>query len=321
MLYQGTILSGGALVQDIQDSTVRVRKSNNQLIQEVDVRAESVENYNVADSTAVLKDTDGTTISTTPIKATESEDIVAPDVSIEINGVTEGSVVSGGTAAINLVDGGGDPVTPDSVTVVGDTYMVEVPSGGGALSGRELMPTGQTTVFRTGDDADTRLINGRAVDFFTLDYTNPFGNTNRFTDELGGTTYANDIVIDWTTYNAVSGKVLGWYRLRYTTTGGVWDDHIDYYPLLSVGSFTTGWRLPNATELFSILNHSLISRLNYSPFSINNFVWTSTTNANSTSQAYYFVTGGILNAFAKTGTGTIGSIGVRTFTVTGTTLT
>jgi hypothetical protein len=128
MLYQGTILSGGALVQNIQDSTVRVRKSNNQVIQEVDVRAESIENYNVADSTAVLKDTDGTTISTTPIKATESEDIVAPDVSIEINGVNEGSVVSGGTAAINLKDSNGDPVTPDSVTVVGDTFTVEVPS-------------------------------------------------------------------------------------------------------------------------------------------------------------------------------------------------
>ena len=51
--------------------------------------------------------------------------------------------------------------------------------------GATLMQTGQTTIFRTGDDADRRA-EGRDVDFFTLPSNNPFGNTNRFTDELGG---------------------------------------------------------------------------------------------------------------------------------------
>ena len=48
---------------------------------------------------------------------------------------------------------------------------------------------------------------GRATDFFTLATNNPFGNTNRFTDELGGSTYANNIVIDWSTYDVTLGKV------------------------------------------------------------------------------------------------------------------
>ena len=73
--------------------------------------------------------------------------------------------------------------------------------------GATLMKTGQTTSYRTGDDGDIEA--GRATSFSVLSANNPFGNTNRFTDELGGTTYANNIVIDWSTYNGTT--VLGWY--------------------------------------------------------------------------------------------------------------
>ena len=54
-----------------------------------------------------------------------------------------------------------------------------------------LMKTGQTTSYRTGDDGDLEA--GRNVDFTTLAENNPFGNTNRFTDELGGQTYTKNI--------------------------------------------------------------------------------------------------------------------------------
>jgi hypothetical protein len=62
-----------------------------------------------------------------------------------------------------------------------------------------LMKTGQTTSYRTGDDGDLEA--GRDTDFFTLDAA-PLHNdgsatlnttTNRFTDTLGGSTYADDI--------------------------------------------------------------------------------------------------------------------------------
>ena len=92
--------------------------------------------------------------------------------------------------------------------------------------GADLMKTGQTTSYRTGDDGDIEA--GRDVDFFTLASNNPFGNTNRFTDELGGATYTNNIVIDWSTYNGTN--VLGYYR-RLVSSGGVfdyiWNDAID----------------------------------------------------------------------------------------------
>jgi len=185
--------------------------------------------------------------------------------------------------------------------------------------GATLMKTGMTTSYRTGDDGDLEV--GWATNFTILGVNNPFGNTNRFTDELGGSTYTNNIVIDWSTYNTVAGTVLGWYRTRYTTVNNFWNEHIDYYLTLSVAGFTSGWRLPNVGELFSILNHSLGNRLNYAPFSINNFIWTSTTNAQTTSQAMYLLTGGLFSSFSTTSVGSVGSIGVRTFTVTGTTLT
>jgi len=75
-----------------------------------------------------------------------------------------------------------------------------------ALTTAKLMKTGQTTSYRTGDDGD--LERGRNVSFTVLAENNPFGNTNRFTDELGGQTYTNNIVIDLSTYDG--SNVFGW---------------------------------------------------------------------------------------------------------------
>ena len=198
-------------------------------------------------------------------------------------------------------------------------------SGGGGSTpvGATLMKTGQTTSYRTGDDGDLEV--GRATDFFTLGTNNPFGNTNRFTDELGGGTYTNDIVIDWSTYDNVSGTVLGWYRIPATAGRQTWNNAIDNALLTSIGSFTTGWRLPNVLELISIVDFGVVNVLNYAPFNLsllstNQWLWTSTTNPNATTTAQTLVTsqGGNLARITKT---TLQSyIPVRTFTVTGTTL-
>jgi len=109
------------------DGTVNINKSDGVLISAVTVASGGTEPYNVADSTAVLKDTDGTIISTTPIKATESEDIVAPDTDLEINGTPEGSFTAGSTIDLQLTDGV-NPVTPVSVGRVGDTVTATLPA-------------------------------------------------------------------------------------------------------------------------------------------------------------------------------------------------
>jgi hypothetical protein len=142
----------------VGNSIVNVRKSDATLIQAVTVAAEDTESVNVADSVAVLKDTAANVISSTNIKATESEDITAPDgslqnsdasatltvrsgevnkpiadINVEVNTVVEGSIPAIKDVKILITDGV-NPVTPDDVSVVGDTVTVEVPSGGAVMN-------------------------------------------------------------------------------------------------------------------------------------------------------------------------------------------
>ena len=242
--------------------------------------------------------------------------LILPDTDIEVNGIFEGVIPSAATADIQVTDGVSS-VTPTSVVVSGYTVTIEVPSGGAPV-GATLMKTGQTTSYRTGDDGDLEI--GRATNFFTLASNNPFGNLNRFTDELGTQTYTNNIVIDWSTYDG--STVLGYYRIK-NGSNVLWNVAIDDSLLISVGTYTTGWRLPNIYELQNICNFSIPTTLNYAPFtlglsgSIN--LWCSTTNPASVGQAYRLSN---LNVFAqanKTGGGQY--IPCRTFTVTGTILT
>jgi hypothetical protein len=54
------------------------------------------------DATAVLKDTDGNTLSTTNIPSGTSEDIIAPDATFDINGVQVATILSGGSDSIEV---------------------------------------------------------------------------------------------------------------------------------------------------------------------------------------------------------------------------
>jgi hypothetical protein len=193
-------------------------------------------------------------------------------------------------------------------------------SGSGeAPVGATLMKTGQTTLYRTGDDGDLEA--GRATSFSVLSANNPFGNTNRFTDELGGTSYANNIVIDWSTYDGAT--VLGWYRLAMPTVGTyTWDQAVDNGLAFTNGSFTTGWKLANTVEYFSLFNwaNTPVNKLNYSPFSLVNDFWSSTTNAAQTNQAFYVVNSTTSHFFTTGKTAGVKALFNRRFTVTGTTL-
>jgi len=246
--------------------------------------------------------------------------LVLPNSDVNVNSNLEGTVVSVQTVDIQVTDGVSS-VTPTSVVVVGNTVTIEVPSGGGAPVGATLMKTGQTTSYRTGDDGD--LQEGRATDFFTLASNNPFGNTDRFTDELGGQTYTNDIVIDWSTYDG--STVLGWDRIK--SIGNVtWDVAIDDSLTKSIGTFTTGWRLPNFNEIISIMcwdrsGPNFLS-IKYSPFTLNSSaavaLWCSTTGV-TTTQAFRLLNSNTFQLVNKTGGAYY--ISCRTFTVTGTILT
>lgn len=186
--------------------------------------------------------------------------------------------------------------------------------------GATLMKTGQTTSYRTGDDGDLEA--GRATSFTTLVKRNPFSNLNRFTDELGGQTYTNNIVIDWSTYDG--STVLGISRVAIAT-GQTWNNAVDNSLSYSVGSFTSGWRLINMKEIFNLINYANdpSNFLNYSPLNLSStgrLYWSSNTIVGGTTSAYGLNNVGMTAQYAKTSSANMTYIRVRTFTVTGTTL-
>jgi hypothetical protein len=194
-----------------------------------------------------------------------------------------------------------------------DIYIKAAPPSGNR-STAQLMKTGQTTSYATGDDGD--LERGRGVSFTILSENNPFANTNRFTDELGEQTYTKNIVIDWSTYDG--STVTGWRRTASTSP---WAGAVSGALAVSIPPFTTGWRLPNVMEYLSIFNWQLTARLNYSPFNLaSNQYHTSNTDMGTTTNNIYVWTGNsspVLSAAKSTNNA---YLVCRTFTVTGTTL-
>jgi len=155
--------------------------------------------------------------------------------------------------------------------------------------------TGQTTSYATNDDGD--LERGRGSDFTTLDFNNPFGNTNRFTDTTGGQTYANDIVIDWSTTNYINETVIGWYRVVQGGAGVNWATAMAAQPY-TIGSYND-WYVPNVNELATIVLQEQSNVLDYSPFNLqplNGVIWSTSTRADNT-------------GFAKVCAATAGGIG------------
>jgi hypothetical protein len=125
------------------------------------------------------------------------------------------------------------------------------------------LQTGQTTSYRTGDD----ITRGRLINFNTLSANNPWGNTNRFTDTAGGSTYANGIVVDWSTYD--NSTVLCFY-IGDSAISRTWDNAIDFYLSSSIAGLTT-WHLWNAREMISLCDFSKKPfKMDYPPFNFTN---------------------------------------------------
>jgi hypothetical protein len=152
--------------------------------------------------------------------------------------------------------------------------------------------TGQTISYRTGDDGD--IEQGSLQSFVVLAAQNPFGNSNRFTDTLGGQTYSNGIIVDWS-------RRLMWYNPNST---GNWNTAIDASVASSQGGFTD-WHIPNVQQAQSIVNYGNSGGVvNYTPFnwSFTSF-WTSTTSPDTTTNAFRTLTTGATTAGGITQSG------------------
>jgi hypothetical protein len=280
-------------VQDVilnaPDATINIKKFGDGTIASIDVPSGTTANYSVADNAITVNGTNGFTID-----ATDPLNIVLSD--------------------------GTSTVTPVSVTPNAGSHHVDIvlPTNSPTYSSAMLIKTGQTTSYATNDDGD--LEKGRGSSFFTLVANNPFGNTNRFTDTLGGTTYANNIVIDWSTYNG--STVLGYRRTELNVTSGGWASCVSTCAALSFGGFTSGWRLANLNEWNNILNIEYTNPLGYTPFS--SFAWTYSSHTSSSlkvaAASYSWGVQASGYQIGKDKTENSSCLAVRTFTVTGTTL-
>ena len=186
-------------------------------------------------------------------------------------------------------------------------------------------PTGRGSSQRVGDDfwveqnifAGARIVgrkpvldietHGERKGWFFLVENNTFGNKQRFTDKVGGSSYgANDnYVIDHYTG-------LGWDTANPNTrSSSDWEPAIDFVIGLTQSGFSD-WFMPSLTQLISINNYGsthvydwrgLDSVAGYTlPFryNSNSVYWTSTRNNNVTSQIQSGRRGGDIFTRSKT---------------------
>jgi hypothetical protein len=95
--------------------------------------------------------------------------------------------------------------------------------------------------------------------------------------------------------------------------------------LYSIGTYTSGWYLANKKQHENLQNINIVGQaLNYAPFNYTTTasLWTSTTDPDTTTSAYRWnLVQKTLTALVKTAGSNMRTLAVRTFTVTGTTLT
>lgn len=171
----------------------------------------------------------------------------------------------------------------------------------------------QTTVFRTGDDADieatifapVREANSLKIQnslvsgsFTTLGNNNSFGNTDRLTDSVGGQIYGagNGSLVDYIVDNYTGLAALNQFEADMN-----WDDNIDF-ALAATNLGFSNWFMPNNNQWMSLFNFEEPKVKNYAPFNITSTrsVISSTTYATTTTRVWGFNSDGVLTHAQKT---------------------
>jgi hypothetical protein len=241
--------------------------------------------------------------------------VEVPDEAITINSAAFITKASVKTQDILLKDVSGNTITPVSLATDTITILDAV-----VTKGFIPIKTGQTTSYASNDDGATQR--GRLTDFNTIPYLNPYGDNFRFTDELGGQTFTNNIVIDWSTWDGGS-SVNGYCFSDYSSQTGtqIWDDWMLNSPYTC--STFGDWYLVNFQEMSSLMNMNETYGMDGYPFNIpvssQNRMYTSTTHSVNTAQALFkqHNTNYISNVSKTT---SYRAMLIRIFTISGTTL-
>lgn len=192
--------------------------------------------------------------------------VVCKPATETFNGAAISSIPSGGNKNIIVQNDATIPVQVGTIfTDTPESLLISVPeAASAALNTANVYKTGQNVSHLTDDDGAEKR--GRGFDFFTLNFNNGFGNTNRFTDTLGTQIYTDDIVIDWSSWNQVTSTINGFYRIKQ---GGATSMSFNIINQPYTASIYSDWKIPNNNEFLSIYNTSITrDYLNYSPFNL-----------------------------------------------------
>jgi hypothetical protein len=199
-----------------------------------------------------------------------------------------GMVSNSDDSYMTTVASGGNLELPDiDVTINGVPYAtfpsvqdIDVTVSGGDCDSLPPTRSGQTVSYSANDDGDLQF--GRDTSFFVLSWTNPFGNTNRFTDDLGTQIYANNIIIDWSTYDMANDGVSAFYMTIHGISTQSWTNWLANAPY-TVNAFID-WEMFNIKQATSLINWSDATHLAYAPF---NYLLTASARALYTSTGGY----------------------------------
>jgi len=274
------------------------------------------------DASAVLKNTEGTTLSTTTIPSDGSEDIIAPNATFSINSVVVATIPSGSSDSIQVRQAQGATQigslqgqywrVPNSPITVDGSAFTSLPSTNGLdiqvvdqnnntvptllnspqikivqASSAPVMKTGQTTSFADFDDGFYEA--GRDVGFFTLERV-PFNIDG--TPTINTTTNRFTDTLGGQVY--VNNIMLDW-STHNVFTGGLlaysleaigsknFLTHLTDSTAYSLGGFAT-WRQINRKELQNLYNDEIVNPLNWSPFN-NNANFSANISTNTTRKA------------------------------------
>lgn len=207
--------------------------------------------------------------------------IACPDAAVQVNGDALTNIAAGGVVDV--------PVQFRNNQGVGsiESGVVRIPQGG------VIGKTGQTTSYAANDDGDRE--EGEGVDFLTLEEANAFGNTNRFTDTVGGQTYSNNIVLDHLHCSYKKRIIAGYFRTPQSAAA--WATVMALQPF-TLGGFS-GWYVPNGKQLAVIVSGQ--NGMNYAPFNAGvNLMSSSTSPLNTANVRSYVVAQGAMGNTAKT---------------------
>jgi len=201
------------------------------------------------------------------------------------NGSPITGIPSGGNKAIIVQNDASTPVQVGTIlTDTATNLLISVPEGGGAgLNTANGYKTAQTT--STGTGSDGALQRGRGLDWFRLNFNNPFGNIAKLTGTTGGffddisSDYRNvngvittkilafpgDLFCNWAYWNEGSTTFDMWYFNPQTGTGTT----CKTIPDASSQAGFTDWACPNCDEQFLLSQKMLVGgqmvMVNYPP--------------------------------------------------------